>query len=104
MSRMGEIAAGEIYPNDCGWKEPTTSRDAARSARRSSKGLQRAILGLLEADGPRTPDEAADDMQKSILAIRPRFSELLALGLIEPTGTRRSNSSGLMAKEYRIKP
>jgi predicted ArsR family transcriptional regulator len=102
MSRMEEIAAG-LYPNDCGWKEPTTSRDAAKTARRSSKGLQRAILGLLEADGPKTPDETADYLRKTVLAIRPRFSELLALGLIEPTGTRRSNSSGLMAKEYRIK-
>lgn len=100
---MGEIAAG-LYPDGLpGWKEPTTSRDAAKSTRIRAGKLQERVLALLEADGPKTPDEAAEALGKTVLAIRPRFSELIAHGKIERTGTRRTNSSGLMAHEYRVK-
>ena len=101
MSKMGEIAAG-LYPDGLpGWKTPGTSRDAAKAMRSRSETLRdkiMAIIGYYPAD--LTPDEASEALNESVLAIRPRFSELKKLGLIKPSGNRRHNSSGLMAKAW----
>jgi len=91
-------------PNDFEPDVPDTRRDAYRKSRHNSGTLQRSILSVLEVFGPKTPDEVATELGKSVLAIRPRFSELLSLSKIEKTGVRRANSSGLMANEFRLKP
>ncbi len=106
MGRMGELYferyGTDGYPSTPGFKEPTTSRDAARATRKRSGTLREEILGIMAVIGSCTPDEAADNLCKTVLAVRPRFSELLAQGLIEETGERRANESGLYAKVYRI--
>lgn len=91
MSRMSELP---------GFKEPTTSRDAAKAVRPRVSDLARQIVDLLLYQ-PMTPDEAALALGKTLLTIRPRFSELNKLGLIEKTGARRANSSGLKAHVWR---
>jgi predicted ArsR family transcriptional regulator len=50
-----------------------------------------------------TADEAASELGESILAIRPRLSELVALGKIEDSGLRRKNASGMTATVWRRK-
>ena len=108
MSKMGQLflemqEQGLIEIDDRSYPEPDTRREAYKKARSIAGPLQRSILSVLTVFGPRTPDEVAAELGKSVLAIRPRFSELLSYGRIEKTGVRRANSSGLLAKEYRIK-
>lgn len=88
------------YPEVAGWKEPTTSREAAETVEVSL--LQRAVCGCLDAHGAMTADECAAQLGLSILAIRPRFSELRALGLILDTGERHLNRSGKRAAVWTL--
>lgn len=53
---------------------------------------------------PMTADEVAGRLGMSILSIRPRLSELVRQGRIEPTGKRRSNASGHSAAEWKPVP
>ncbi len=68
-----------------------TSRAAAPSGPQAVN-LQKDVLRVLRK-GPATADETANSLGKSILAIRPRFSELRAQGRIVDTGGRRRNDS-----------
>ena len=54
------------------------------------------------ADQPLTTDEAATRLKRYFLSVRPRFSELRALGLIEPSGERRGTASGCPAAVWRL--
>ena len=99
MSRMSELLPQQ-YPSAPGFKEPTTSRDAAKAIQPRVSELAKRILALLVYQ-PMTPDEAAKALDESLLTIRPRFSELNKLGMIEKTGARRANSSGLKAYVWR---
>ena len=101
MGRLSD-AALTAYPDGLpGWKDPSTSRDAAVSVRNRSETLRGRVLELLSTS-PRglTPDEASERLNETVLAIRPRFSELAKLGKIAPTGERRKNASGLKAKVW----
>jgi hypothetical protein len=73
-----------------------TSREAARKTASAASALQNAVLAEIEAVDS-TADEIASRLDRSILVIRPRVSELHAAGLIEPTAKRRRNASGLLA-------
>lgn len=99
MSRMSELLPQD-YPKQPGFRESTTSRDAAKAVRPRVSALARRIIDLLHYS-PMTPDEVAAAMDISLLTIRPRFSELSNLGLIEKTGDRRANASGLKAYVWR---
>lgn len=57
-------------------------------------------LDLLEWE-QLTTDECASLLEESVLSIRPRFSELRALGQITDTGDRRLNDSGRRAIVWR---
>jgi predicted ArsR family transcriptional regulator len=94
---MSELA----YPNSPGWKEHTTSRDAARAMVPTASTLSAAVLEQLRRHGPKTADEVAEALGQSILSIRPRFSELSLAGLIEKTNLRRPNQSGRAARVWR---
>lgn len=89
------------YPDRPGFKEPTTSADAAASMEKSAPRLRdkckRALLF-----GPATADEVAKRLDMSVLAIRPRFTELQRQGVIAETGERRPNESGRNAKVWRL--
>jgi hypothetical protein len=90
------------YPTAPGFKERTTSRDAARKAEASAPGLRGDVLRVLRDVWPAglTPDEAAALLGKPALAVRPRFSELKATGQILATSIKRRNESGLLARVY----
>jgi predicted ArsR family transcriptional regulator len=53
--------------------------------------------------GPLTADEVADRVGATVLAIRPRISELARTGDIMDTGDRRPNASGHKAIVWKIR-
>lgn len=91
------------YPDLPGFKDPDTSRLAAARIASAAPVLQEQCLHALKGHTPAgaTADEIADEIGRSILSIRPRFSELLRRGLIRDTGVRRKNQSGCTAKVWR---
>lgn len=94
----------DSYPLGPGHKAPTgPSVEAARAVKQPAKILRARVLEVLRQhpDG-RTTDEVAAELGASVLAIRPRFSELNAAGEIEATNLRRRNSSGLSATVWRV--
>lgn len=67
------------------------------------------IAGTLRADvlktltsGAKTADEIADILRQSVLAIRPRVTELKQMGFIVDTGQRRANRSRRRAAVVRL--
>lgn len=88
------------YPVDAGWTEPTTSREAAATV--DASGLRFEVLTCLTSHGAMTADECAHWLDQSVLTIRPRFSELRALGVIEDTGERHMNTSGRRAAVWKL--
>jgi hypothetical protein len=93
----------ESYPLAPGWKEPTTSRDAALAIAPKARTLEARVFAFLQDRGPHTADEVADALGISPFSIRPRFSALLARRLIEETGERHKNESGHAAKVWRVR-
>ena len=76
-----------------------TSEDAAESqASRAEQLRERALTAYRDA-GQRglTADECARVIGATVLAVRPRVTELRQLGWITRTGERRQNDSGLGA-------
>lgn len=94
-----------IYPDSPGFKEPTTARDAAVLIKRRAPELRGRVLAAIAAAGPTglTPDEAAEKVGQTVLAVRPRVTELKELKQIERTGGRRANASGALAHCWRVK-
>jgi hypothetical protein len=88
------------YPENPGYKRGGTSKAAADSMKEKAPKLRGLVLQYLAAYSL-TADECADMMQKSVLSIRPRFTELLELGQIADTGTTRRNQSGKQATVWR---
>ena len=87
------------YPTVAGFKAHGTSEEAARSI--DAKKLQRLVLTEL-SKAPMTADEIADRLNIDKLSIRPRCSELKALGKIADSGMRRPNASGRSAAVFRL--
>lgn len=73
-------------------------RAAARTNVARTERLRALVLEVLAAspDGL-TADEIAAKLAASVLAVRPRVSELFHGGRIEKSGERRLNQSGLAA-------
>jgi predicted ArsR family transcriptional regulator len=84
------------YPHQAGYTEPDTSKKAAESI--DAGTLRAVVLDAIERCGAMTADECAHRLGMNILSVRPRFTELKALGLIHDTGLRRRNWSTRMAK------
>ncbi len=107
MSRIAEGFEYGPYGDLPGHKESTTSKDAALTIARTAVNLRALVLAALEAAGPRglTSDEVAARLNQSVLSIRPRISELGPgrLNLIERTGERRWNFSGLKAACWKVR-
>lgn len=91
------------YPSDPGFKDADTGRAAADCIAPEAPRLRSICLDALKAHTPdcATADEIAAELGRSVLAIRPRFSELVRQGLIRDTGARRQNESGCSAKVWR---
>jgi hypothetical protein len=91
------------YPHGPGYKRSGTSSAAARHVADTATRLRMDVLREFTA-GEWTADQIATRIGRSILSVRPRVSELSALGKIEPTGERRKNESGMTAAVWRVRP
>jgi predicted ArsR family transcriptional regulator len=92
------------YPQLPGWKEPTTSREAALAISVDAKNLRDRVFKLLQSLAPDedlTADQIAIRLQRSPLSVRPRVSELAAAGKVQRTGNRSKNESGMTAHRWR---
>jgi len=97
--------ASEITPAhvpDLLLSEPDGPPDALRAAARTNvartERLRALVLEVLAAaPAGLTADEIAAKLDASVLAVRPRVSELFHAGQIVKTGERRTNESGLRA-------
>lgn len=88
------------YPERPGFKEPTTSKEAAEDVSPRASLLRDRVLALFDGNAL-TADECAAALGETAFAVRPRLSELRAMGLIEPTDQRRKNKSGCSARVWR---
>ena len=99
MSRMSEL----IYPDAPGFKVAGPSQLAAEKITPKSEKLRTFVLEEFERHpGGLTADEIATALNLSVLSVRPRVSELRRLGMIEQTGSRRTNESGMTATVWRV--
>ena len=90
------------YPNTPGHKGGDTSREAAAAIAPKVGRLKTLVISCINKHPlGLTPDECAAKLGIDILSIRPRFSELHRESLIEKTGERRPNRSGLLACVWR---
>ena len=90
----------EPYNGMPGFKASGTSEDAAQAIAGIAVTLREKIYHTLLNCIDSTPDEMANLLRVSVLSVRPRFSELVAAGMIVDTGLRRTNSSGHKAVVY----
>ena len=96
------IAEQGPYPNSPGFKRQDTSAEAAEKIAPRSATLRdqcRAALRVV----PMSADLCAEMLGEDKLAIRPRFSELLANGEIFDTGERVLNASNRRAIVWGLK-
>lgn len=94
---MNLFEHAEQYPHHPGHKARDTAENAAKAIAPTSQILRAQCVTILEREGTLTADEAARMLDKSILSIRPRFSELARMNRIKDTGMRRCNASNRMA-------
>ncbi len=87
------------YPAVPGFKTIGTSSEAATKIGSKAATLRQRCLEALEEAGPfgLTPDEIASKLGETVLATRPRLTELKVKGLAKTNGLRRRNASGLSA-------
>ena len=90
------------YPATPGTYNVSTSIQAAASMQPKASRLRGLCLDALIDYGNMTPDETAAFLGLDKLSIRPRFSELKAMGEIVDTGERRANNSGKKAIVWTI--
>ena len=100
MKQLGLFA--KPYPSSPGYQPTETSYTAAKAIEREASDIQRKCLEAIAAE-PRTADEVAEKIHRSVLAVRPRLSELHKTGQIEKTGERRLNQSGQWAWVWKAK-
>lgn len=93
----------DCYPDNPGAKGPDgTSHAAAEAIAPCVTYLRRLALRSLGRLGEATVLEAVAVAEVTRESLQPRFSELRALGLVEPTGARRRNPSGKAAAVLRL--
>ena len=104
MSRMSELLPpDQTYPNAPGYKVAGPSKLAAQKVASTSTKLRAAVLEEFKQNpAGLTADEVATALNLSVLSVRPRVSELNRLGMIEQTGARRRNDSGMSATVWRV--
>ena len=109
--QLGDLPpAWDRYPASPGFTNETTSKAAAARIEPRAGTLRMACLNVYRQDalhgiGGQTADEVAACLGKSILAIRPRITELLKAGwLIETDKTRPNSVSGAAATVLRLAP
>jgi hypothetical protein len=100
MSRLPDA-----YPDAPGFKVSGPSEQAATAVAGMAKTLRDQVRNTIAA-APHglTADEVAARLNKSILSVRPRVSELHRQGEIRQTGTRGKNASGMTATVWILSP
>jgi predicted ArsR family transcriptional regulator len=91
---------GPIYPDSPGYKEGDTSREAADSMEERAGTLRRLAFDYIRTHPYHTADEIAEALGETVLAIRPRISELRVKELIVNDG-KGQNRSGRPAHKWR---
>lgn len=92
-----------IYPHAPGAKGTDgTSQDAAAAMASVTSHLRRLAMRTLDTLGEATVLEAVAAARVERESLQPRFSELRAMGMVEPTGDRRKNPSGKAAAVLRL--
>lgn len=94
MGRMKDLLGDKVYPDTPGYKERGGTSEAAAKAMEPRAGTlrDRALAEIRRLPG--TADEIAARLNKNILAIRPRITELIDRGLVRKSGKTRPNESG----------
>lgn len=82
------------YPEQPGYRNRDTSKEAAEAVQGRAVALRALVLQQISASAGLTADEVADRLGESVLAIRPRVTELSKLSRISDSGARRPNRSG----------
>ena len=95
-----DLFSSLAYPNVPGARRNECSREAAEAMNGRAERLRDAALSLLK-DTALTADEIAALLKETVLATRPRITELKAMGLIYNTGKKRKNISGVNASVWR---
>lgn len=100
---LGDRPYTTAYPGRPGAKAAGTSEEAARAVAGKAETLRVQVFdAILRAGSPgATPDEVAAALGETVLAVRPRVTELHHAGKIQTTGERRANASGLKANVWR---
>ena len=102
MSRTPELSE---YPDAPGFKTSGPSEEAAHAIAGFAPTLRDRVLAAIgEAPQGLTADVVACRLNKSVLSVRPRVSELHRLGEIRQSGARRKNVSGMTASIWVIAP
>lgn len=91
------------YPTTAGWREDTTSKDAALAIESSGRAsnLRGRVKAFFDGGGEGTADEVAALLKERPGTIRPRVSELNKQGFIVQTGVRRASSEGRSSHVWR---
>lgn len=93
------------YPDHPGFKTNGPSAEAARAMARTAQTLREKVLRTLAAaPAGLHADAIASLLGESVLAVRPRVSELYRSGEIRKTEARAKNISGLSATVWVISP
>ncbi len=85
------------YPNQPGSKGGGASADAAEAIKSRVGQLRDRVATLMLNGYHLTADEIAKQLGETVLAIRPRVSELVKAGVLVKLTTRRKNVSGQTA-------
>lgn len=89
-----------VYPATPGHQNTATSRSAAAAAKDRAPTLRESVLLLLKSSAL-TADECAERLGVTVLACRPRLTELKVMGKIYDSGLTRKNASGVSASVWR---
>jgi hypothetical protein len=95
-----DLFAALAYPNVPGARHNECSREAAEAIKGRAERLRDAALDILKG-AALTADEVAAVLKETVLAIRPRVTELNKMGLIYKTGRKRKNASGANATVWK---
>lgn len=92
------------YPHTAGFKEETTSRDAAHAIEQGGRAtsLREKVLRHFQEGHRSTADEVAAALGETPFSTRPRLVELYKRGLIIRTGERRLSMGGRPSHVYRV--
>src|SRR5258708_8177413 len=93
------------YPDAPGFKVAGPSEEAAHAVAPTARTLREKVRNVI-ASSPAglTADEVAAKLNRSILSVRPRGSELHRNGHIQQTGAPGKNESGMSASVWVVAP